>query len=286
MQNRLLTAMICGGIGNQLFCYAHAYSYAKKHGLALQLDLLPYDSGYFREYQLNRLKIEWDSIVHHFCPAGIIYHTRKFLIPLKYQKHIYEEYPYRYQTIPHLNSVYMEGYWQSPKYFADYMNDLQQKFRLKSLEDIRKLELFREALPKNSVAIHIRRGDFKEGGCCLEIGYYKKAVEHILLKVEDPFFIVFSDDLKWVENHFLSNYKSLEIITSNQIYNLDDDLITMFAISTCKHQIISNSSYSWWGGMLNRNIDKIIIAPETGYLKGTDYYPENWIKLPSDLQDK
>ena len=284
MRNKILTAMICGGIGNQLFCYAHAYSYAKRNDLSLQLDLLDYDSGYFRKYQLNRLKIQVDYVIHHSFPPSIIYRTRKFLIPLKYQKYIREQRPYYYQFVPDANSAYMEGYWQSQKYFAGYENDLQQKFRLKKLEDIKKLETFSKALPMNSVAIHIRRGDFKKGGCCLDIQYYEKAIDYILAQVENPYFILFSDDLEWVKNCFLPNYKKLDMVISNQIYEINDDLITIFAIASCKHQIIANSTYSWWGAMLNINVDKIIVAPMTDYLKGTHYYPQNWIKLFANLQ--
>lgn len=285
MRKKIITAIICGGIGNQLFCYAHAYSYAKRHGLTLQLDLLHYDYGYFRKYQLNRLKIHADSVIHHFFPPGIVYRIRKFLIPLKYQKYICEQRPYYYQIMPNANSIYVEGYWQSQKYFADYESDLQQKFRLKETEDLKKLEMFSKALPGNSVAIHIRRGDFKTGGCCLSVEYYEKAINYILAEVESPHFILFSDDLKWVKKYFLPNYKNLNMIVSNQIYEIRDDLITMFAIASCRHQIIANSSYSWWGGILNTNNDKIVVAPMTDYLKGTDYYPESWVKLSADLQN-
>lgn len=249
MRDKILTVMVCGGIGNQLFCYAHAYSYARSHGLSLKLDLLDYDAGYFRAYQLDRLCIKYDAVTHYTLPFSIIYKTRRFMIPLLYRKYIKECRAYHYQALPDTDSMYMEGYWQCPKYFSDHIGDLRQLFTLKAEEDIKHLESFSEKLPKDSVAVHIRRGDFLKGGCCLAVEYYKNATERILREVSDPHFIIFSDDPKWVKNSFLSIFNNKNMVVSDAIEVIDDDLINIFAIASCEHQIISNSSYSWWGGI-------------------------------------
>ena len=150
--------------------------------------------------------------------------------------------------------------------------------------DLKHLESFSEKLPKDSVAVHIRRGDFLKGGCCLAVEYYKNATERILREVSDPHFIIFSDDPKWVKNSFLSIFNNKNMVVSDAIEVIDDDLINIFAIASCEHQIISNSSYSWWGGVLNTHRDKIVIAPVPDYLRNTDYYPDEWIKIPARLQ--
>ncbi|MEI6553564.1 MAG: alpha-1,2-fucosyltransferase, partial [bacterium] len=136
----------------------------------------------------------------------------------------------------------------------------------------------------NSISIHIRRGDYISNqeannfhGSC-SIDYYTEAINIIKGKVSNPIFFVFSDDIAWVKE----NLKSDIVATWVSEYNLDntEDLLLM---SFCKHQIIANSSFSWWGAYLNRNINKIVIAPKKwiankGY-NTDEITPSSWIKL-------
>jgi hypothetical protein len=137
----------------------------------------------------------------------------------------------------------------------------------------------------NSVSLHVRRGDYVanlkvaaiHGLCSKE--YYASAIKFISKKVERPHFFVFSDDINWVENNFKINYPCTYINQnfSNESYN---DLRLM---SLCQHNIIANSSFSWWGAWLNCNSEKIVIAPKKWFANSDkrcdDLIPEKWVRL-------
>jgi hypothetical protein len=137
----------------------------------------------------------------------------------------------------------------------------------------------------NSIGLHIRRGDYINnkktrdsfGECSLD--YYKKAVAKISETVKDPHFYVFTNDPDFVKNLKLGN--TTTFITHNTGEKSYEDMRLM---SLCKHNIIANSSFSWWGAWLNENPDKIVICPSPAFdkldLTDSDFYPDNWIKLP------
>jgi hypothetical protein len=145
----------------------------------------------------------------------------------------------------------------------------------------------------NSIAIHVRRGDYMKNPYFynLETQYYQKAIRFFKEKFSDSQFYFFSDDLQWVRNEFggKKEYKFVDINNEKIGYfNTIKDTEDLFLISQCKHQIIANSTYSWWGAWLNTNPDKIVITPtkwsndneaQKKYEKG-DFIPEKWIKIP------
>jgi len=183
----------------------------------------------------------------------------------------------RIQKLPHrlgaLTSI--SGFWQSEYYFKDIRPTL-----LKELTPI-DIPAFPEWLNrKNTVAVHIRRADYlvENGFGALSEAYYHRAMVVLRQKIEDPVFIFFSDDIPWCRSRF----------SENGILFCDDaqwkeDYLQLFLMSKCRHQIIANSSFSWWGAWLNANPEKIVIRPEKPFLDESllyeSYYPADWVSV-------
>lgn len=142
----------------------------------------------------------------------------------------------------------------------------------------------------NSVSIHVRRGDYYNNESAFKIHgnittkkYYENALEFIKEKVKNPVFFVFSDEFEWVKKnlYFFSNYGEVHIIDWNKGF---DSYIDLQLMSNCKHNIIANSSFSWWAAWLNKNKNKIVISPKKWVNNinenKIDIIPNNWIKIP------
>ena len=183
-------------------------------------------------------------------------------------------------------TVYFDGFWQTEKYFMNIADQIRNEIQLKMPFEIYSQEISETIFKSNSVSIHVRRTVFVSdpmisafhGSCSLE--YYKAAVEHICRNVKNPSFFLFSDDHEWVEE----NFKWLpgeHTVVKNGIEKNYEDMILM---SQCKHHIIANSSFSWWGAWLNPRKDKIVIAPKRWFANAPkndtkDLIPDGWIKM-------
>jgi len=178
---------------------------------------------------------------------------------------------------------YYFGGWHSEKYFISESTKIKNNFLFNS-------KMFDEAISiilsdiklKNSVSIHIRRGDFLNknninlfGNIC-DLNYFNNTIKEIESNVDNPHYYIFSNDMQWVkQNLFLKNVTYIE---GNNKYRSWMDMLLM---SKCKHNIISNSSFSWWGAWLNQNPNKIVICPNKFSTKdiNTDVYPDSWLKI-------
>jgi hypothetical protein len=176
----------------------------------------------------------------------------------------YTEHSHRYSPIPtYLKDVKLHGYWQSEKYFNDYREKVINLFGIPLQDDL-----------KHYVAVHVRRGDYLEMANkhpTVTKEYINNAIEHIGKHYEPLFF---SDDIRWCMDNFQGSF-----------YENTNPIESIAAMSSCSHNIIANSSFSWWGAWLNPNPDKIVIAPKVWFGPGnsnldpTDIYCENWIKI-------
>lgn len=180
---------------------------------------------------------------------------------------------------------YFEGFWQSAQYAGMVEKELRRDFKFaeKKEEKLRKLS---EKIidTENVVSIHIRRGDYLQSGNQRRFGnictddYYEKAIKYIDRNVKDPVFYFFSDDIQWVKKEY-ANLSARYI--SEDMFDHYEDWYDMFLMSCCKHNIIANSTFSWWGAWLNRNKDKIVIGPKR-WINTCDYkdiYPREWIQI-------
>jgi len=191
------------------------------------------------------------------------------------------------------DNVYVTGSFLSEKYFKDIEELIREEFTFKpeqSDEDIKVNEMIRDS---ESVSIHIRRGEIVEESQnqvaynFINDGYYNACIDYIAINIRNPYFFVFSDDMDWVKTNFKipfpthyvdHNYDSTD-------YRIDSgtDFQDMRLMSQCKHNIITNSTFSWWGAWLNRNPEKIVCAPKEFVriwnFDDKDIVPDEWVKF-------
>lgn len=183
---------------------------------------------------------------------------------------------------PSKGITFYYGGWHSEKYFVESKNSIIKTFDFNPPIDQENLDHINNISQINSVSIHVRRGDFFNsdninlfGDVCTK-KYFEKAIGLIESKVPNAIFFVFSNDLNWVkENLIISN---VVYVSCNSGKNSWKD---MYLMSLCKHNIIANSTFSWWGAWLNKNEKKIVVSPKR-FLKNdrkTDVYPDNWLKI-------
>lgn len=187
----------------------------------------------------------------------------------------YNERYFNYSKIPELKNTLIKGYFQSEKYFDKYFNQIYSLFIDDEIIDKIKQNFFFN----NSLSIHVRRGDYlkkPDYHNILPVSYYLNGINYIEYKTNIDKIYVFSDDIKWCKNNLLDN--RCIFVESMKDYE------ELFMMSLCEHNIIANSSFSWWGSYLNLNNDKIVVAPKQwfGFLYNgswTDIYYKNNVIL-------
>lgn len=201
---------------------------------------------------------------------------------IKIQKENFD-YSFKLSYLNHSKGIiFYYGGWHSEQYFVKSRKDILKKFVFNEINDNANLSHIKHIVSTNSVSLHIRRGDFLNAaninlfGDVCTLNYYTKAVELIESKVSNPHFFVFSNDLVWVKENL--NINNVTYVDCNSGNNSWKDMCLM---SLCKHNIIANSTFSWWGAWLNKNSDKIVVSPSRflKYDSFTDVYPDSWIKI-------
>jgi hypothetical protein len=184
-------------------------------------------------------------------------------------------------------SAYLDGYWQSSRYFKDFELRIREDFQLvEPLNQV--LRRRREALgigASITVSVHVRRGDYVTDRAAnathgtLGPDYYDRAVEHIAARLQNSFrLIIFSDDIAWAQ-------KNLHLPASTIYVDADEHhpQVDMHLMASCNHHITANSSFSWWGAWLNASRSKTVIAPSQWFrsrdLRSDDICPEDWVRL-------
>lgn len=270
---------ILGGLGNQMFDYAFFLSLRKKTN---KINLIDVDQSVNRHFGLEVFRIFNTKYFYRYKFLALL----KFLFPIidRKKRTIRQTNSLNYDPSIYYNKIkiaYYYGYWQSEKYFKDIEDDVRKAFSFKNkLINKKNIELTKVLRKTNSISIHIRRGDYlKETGWdTCDIHYYMRAIEYIKQRVSDCSFYFFSDDITWCKEHFLDN--NYIFVDWNLGKNSWQD---MFLMSQCKHNIIANSTFSWWGAWLNTNTKKIVIAPSVWFknLDNNDcnIIPDYWIKM-------
>lgn len=289
----MVVVKLMGGLGNQMFQYACGRRIALANSVQLKLDTSDVTGKSGRAYGLCHLNISAEiasgAEIGHFRKSDLIRKTlyRAHLIRTPYREHnvVRERFFHFDERIPSLSDdTYLEGYWQSERYFSDIKDVIRREFTFKHEPDSQNERMAQEILHTNAVSVHVRRGDYVSdptinkihGTCSTE--YYRQAVKLIADNVRQPHFFVFSDDQEWVKSNLLLDYQ-VTYVTHNSHNRSFEDLRL---ISQCKHHIIANSSFGWWGAWLNQNPKKIVIAPARWFNQckadTRDLLPESWIK--------
>jgi len=279
----MIISKINGGLGNQMFQYAIAKAISLKHKQSFKLDISAYETySLHNGYRLNIFNIEENIACEEDIKnlIGKKSMANSILNRLGLQKNLYKE---QERTIYDKGvfgneNIYLDGYWQNEKYFVDIREEILNDFAtIKSNTKV--VDKYLSGIMiQDSVSIHIRRGDYAnhpEIGI-LDIGYYKNAVDYICNKVENPIFYIFSNDIRWCEENF--NFIKNKIFINNTKTEIED----MILMKNCKHNIVANSSFSWWSAWLNINKDKIVIAPKEWLAINPYNYkwiPNHWMEL-------
>ena len=177
-------------------------------------------------------------------------------------------------------NIYLEGYWQSEKYFERIKDVIKNEFVFEKFSEEKNIFASNKIYATNSVAIHVRRGDYVKNPLYSDIctlDYYKRAIKYITQHIDNPFFYIFSDDIHWCIENF-NDLNQIEFIDWN---NGKQSYRDMQLMSLCKHNIIANSTFSWWGAWLNKNPSKIVIAPKkilNSSNDAIDLITNSWIK--------
>ena len=251
----MIITKLTGGLGNQLFQYAHGKAHAIKNGASLGLDISWYKGRIDRAYMLDVFTID----------AKIATMTDKIFTRLFSPRN------------------YKVGDWQSEKYFKNITNIIRKEFTLKDPLSPAHTILLNEIKGKNAVSIHLRGGDYVRGkkssfhGTCSP-EYYASATNYIHSHINSPHFFIFTDDISWAKNHI--QFPEPYTLVEADVQKPHEELALM---SACKHTIIANSTFSWWGAWLNNNSQKIVIAPQKWFNDSTidtkDVIPPTWIKM-------
>jgi hypothetical protein len=284
-----------GGLGNQLFQYAAGRALSLKHKVPLKIDTTFYHSTVKenvtkRGFELDLFKINADVASQE--ELDLFIHRSFFK---KIMKRLFPSSGYFYAEEKKQNSVndfsnygdniYLDGYWQSEKYFKDIRTTLLNELNLKKEIPETCLPVIEQIKSTTSVSIHIRRGDYisneiiSPNYCNVPVEYYHKAIETVKKQHPAITVFVFSDDMEWVK----INLKLPEQCVYIDFNTGENNVFDMYLMSLCKHNVIANSSFSWWGAWLNQYPDKIVIAPENWYAKkeliNNDLIPDTWLQL-------
>lgn len=285
-----------GGLGNQMFFYAFSlylndknissylvwneYAFTKQHNGVELFEAFNIPVGGFTKLEIDCLiKINKSLLPFTFKRMLGRISKSRYLSANVYKQNT----PYSYDDIRSITKekrLYVDGFWQNYQYLDSIKDNLLDAFEFKLPIDFTE-SILNKIRSCNSVSLHIRRGDYLDPkfanlNVIKSKDYYIRAIEFIKEKIDNPLFFIFTDDMTWAKNEFIS--KDFVFIEGNvdKLAYLD-----MYLMSQCKHNIIANSTFSWWGAWLNRNPSKIIVAPNYWTLEvlSSQFCPPEWIFL-------
>ncbi len=289
-----IVVKVDGGIGNQMFQYALGRALVDTPAAELYLDLSSFDQrrgdNAARSFGLDFFDLHyqratpellaafaearrsrWGRLARHFVPSLA---THRFFMERGFAFD-----PTVFDVRDH---TYVEGYWQSEKYFIHLANIIRQDFRFPPVTDAVNLPISTRIKRTNAVSVHVRRGDYAHHpatnafhGLC-DAGYYARAMKHMHTRFPDAMFYVFSDDPEWARTDLDPSYRT-ELVEAN---DRDHGSLDLCLMSQCRHHIIANSSFSWWGAWLNPDPNKVVVAPKAWFrdsgIDTTDLIPARW----------
>ena len=290
----MVITRLTGGLGNQLFQYALGRALANSQRTILKLDVSAFETYKLHAYSLHhfnlRAAIASPSDCARFYSSSMTKRLRRLAARLVGNPyHTVKErtlFKYDPSQFPRTHNLYLHGYWQTEKYFNDITSILRSELTFKTMADPVNADFAVQIQQKtNAVCIHVRRADYVSdaqanafhGTCSLD--YYRRAMTKLADSVVNPHFFVFSDDPVWTRANLYLD-KPATFVSHNKADHNYEDLRLM---SLCKHFIIANSYFSWWGAWLNPNDNKIVVAPkkwiQTPESHPNDILPPSWIKL-------
>lgn len=284
-----IAVRISDGLGNQLFQYAFGYAYAKKKGCELLLDPFFWGTS-LRKYQLEEFNID--------CPKRLVSKTWDFILgfgprngrkfkawyrALKIKRFYNIEYEkmqmsYDASLLKLEKDTFFQGFWQTPLYFDEYYEDIKRQFTYKGELSLRAQQYEINMKEGISVSLHIRRTDYNRevNNVCLNETYYERAINKMKRNLGEFKLYIFTDDKEYVKETFhLYEYTIVEGVTDVEEFQL---------MQKCKHHIVANSTFSWWGAYLAEEKGGIVYAPIAD-IWTSDFYPKEWKLISSTVGD-
>lgn len=290
----MITIKLSGGLGNQLFQYAYGYQMAKKLNTGIILDTSWFDRQHLRRPDILKFRIKYESARRIWDTDSKIKLLNKTFInrslrilgcssfragEYNYFKETRYKYAHNIKTYAKDQS-YLDGYWQCPEYFASVREDLIQMYCSDRLSPgVKELGNYLKEI--NSVAVHVRRGDYPAKKqlisrlVAISDEYYKKALEAVLPKIGcDPEIYVFSNNMPDARDMLNPMISGLIRETKIKTTAIDE----WHLMKCCRNQIIGNSTFSWWPAYLNDCKNKIVAAPNR-YMGNDDILDKGWIAV-------
>mgnify|MGYP001419648640 CR=1 FL=1 len=285
----MVIVRMVGGVGNQLFCYAYAKSLQQK-GYDVKIDISTFKFNKIDSYEFDKYNIdipistqeENERLFNNSLLSKIL---KRFGIDISNK--VREKSLLFDESLLRINdNSYVDGYFQNEKYFYDIRDIILEQISIN-----RPLSNFTKSIQKkinslnNTCSIHVRRGDMandinvKIHGVC-SVEYYNNAIEYLKNKLGEVNYFIFSDDFEWCRSNL--KIDNAIFVESDEHRIAHEDIYLM---SLCDHNIIANSTFSWWGAWLNDNVSQISIAPmewfkDKKYQKQSqDIVPNGWIKI-------
>lgn len=310
----MIVIKLIGGLGNQLFQYSLGRRLATKLGVALKLDLTGFRIYKLHKYSLHHFNIAAESAgdeevdaYRALIPVSL---AHRILIPLTrgYRsirglpqatpplprrardtlRRTYVTEPaheFRPEVLNAADNTYLDGYWQDPRYFEAIEMVLRQDLAIITPPTPANVDLAGRIEATQSVSLHVRRADYVTNAVTLHrhgvcgVDYYRRCAAIIRERVATPTFFVFSDDPTWARNHLDLGAPTVIVDLNNADYNYED----LRLMSRCRHHVIANSSYSWWGAWLNPRPDKLVLAPSRWYAiaekDNEGIIPPSWLRV-------
>ena len=300
----MIAVIVNAGLANQMFHYAFGRGLINK-GYDVFFDQINF--RYRKEWIFENIRLQdaFPNIEIKEMPKGkfkwiCIHETNKVskglrLIMINFhnligdEKYIFEtDYGYISDIEGKITkNCILKGFWQSEKYFAHCKDDIRKQFSFLPFDEKKNIAIMNKMEKENSVAIHLRKGaDYLQSelmgkGLC-GVEYYIKAIEYIKQNVDNPVFYVFTDNPEWVKNN-LPKFDYI-LVDWNEVAG-KKNFRDMQLMSCAKHNIIANSTYSWWGAWLNPNPNKIVIGPTkffnpiNKFFSSSDIMCEDWVRI-------
>jgi Glycosyl transferase family 11 len=284
----MIVVRIVGGLGNQMFQYALGRNLSIRTGQSLRLDIHTPNANHLGAFGLQEFRIvgsfvgvaENRLIWRPLARASATFHRERFLLVQREKTLAFHP-----GVLGIRGSAYLCGYWQSEKYFSEIGPILRSDFTPKADVDDFDERLLAQMSSEQSVAVHIRRGDYigdprvtaTHGICGTD--YYESARQLMTERLGNPCFYIFSDDRDWARIT-LRGWSSTRVVDHHPITARMEDFRLMRG---CRHFIIANSSFSWWAAWLAETADQVVVAPRRWFADPTlisvDIVPQRWTRL-------
>tara|TARA_B100000029_G_scaffold369562_1_gene363417 strand:+ start:2134 stop:3075 length:942 start_codon:yes stop_codon:yes gene_type:complete len=308
MENKLIIRL-SNEIGNQMFMYASAYSISKELNRILYIDN---ETAFLSKKNVSKFGLNSFKIKSKIAPDTLKfknlsgYIKRKFLINtenFRKRKIFYIEkknenkitkFSNDYKNINFNNNLFLEGHFESEKYFKNYKDEIINEFKFKDTDVLKKNSYFNEINKENTVSFCIRQNRFAEGRgqstfqnkekswkfTLEQINYINKAANYIKSKISNPSFFLWSNDFSNIANDNF-NFPYTEVRLNDNESVADKRMQALYLLTHCNHFIVTTSSFNWWGAWLSRGKNKIILRPSDKffsdfYINNRDFWPSNW----------